>query len=176
MSDCILHLQDALGNEKIKWVDPGNLHITLRFLGDTSPPNVKSTIKILEETVPGFSSPEVIFKGLGLFRNIRDPRVIWIGMDTGPILQELKNSLDQKLIPLGYPPEERKFRPHLTLGRFKYIRDHPHKKVQDILENLLTEYRNMQFQKNRIDEVIYYESILRQQGPAYLPLKRIGFQ
>lgn len=169
MSDCILHLQETLLNERIKWVDPGKLHITLRFLGDTSPSQVKSIIKILEETVPEFQVPEVEFMGLGLFRNIRDPRVIWIGMDPGPILPALKIRMDQKFEPLGYPPEGRKFRPHLTLGRIKYIRD------QNVLKDLLEEYHDTLFQKNRPTEVVYYESILRPSGPEYLPLKIAPF-
>ena len=108
MSDCIQHVQDVLRDEKIKWVDPEKMHITLRFLGDTSPTQVKSTIKILEEEVPRFPAPEVLFEGLGLFRNIRDPLVIWIGMDSGPELQKLKTSVDRKLVPLGFTPEEAK--------------------------------------------------------------------
>lgn len=170
MTDCILHLQDALRKEKIKWVDPGKLHITLRFLGDTGPSQVSSIIKIVEETVPEFEAPVVEFRGLGLFRSIRDPKVIWMGMDPGPILPNLKTRMDQRLLPLGFAPEDRRFRPHLTLGRIKFLSD------RGILEDLLEEYRNMRFQKNLIKELIYYESILRPAGPGYLMLKTICFK
>lgn len=169
MSDCFRHLRDVLKTEKIKWVDPGKLHITLRFLGDTDPRQVIATGKILQETVPEFIHPEIVFSGMGLFRNIRDPRVLWIGMDPGRILPELKLAIDRKLAGIGFPEEERNFRPHLTLGRIKFIRD------RDILEGLIREYRDTAFQKNSVDEIIYYESILRPEGPEYLPLKKVSF-
>jgi 2'-5' RNA ligase len=170
MSACIEHLQDALRTEKMKWVDPGKLHITLRFLGDTDPGQVQETGRILGETVQHFESPEVAFRGLGLFRNIRDPRVLWIGMDTGIILPELKTALDHELEGIGFPPEERKFRPHLTLARIKFIRD------RESLGDLISEYSDTLFQQNRIEELIYYESILRPEGPEYIPLRKTSFK
>lgn len=170
MSACIEHLQGALRTEKMKWVDPGKLHITLRFLGDTNPEQVEETGRILGETVPRFKSPEVAFRGLGLFRNIRDPRVLWIGMDAGTILPELKIALDHKLEGIGFPAEDRKFRPHLTLARIKFIRD------RESLGDLLREYSETVFQQDRIEELIYYESILRPEGPEYIPLRKASFK
>ena len=170
MYDCIRTVQEKLKGEKIKWVDPGKLHITLRFLGDTSPSQAKEAGRILERIVPGFECAEVVFGGLGLFRNLRDPRVLWIGMDPGPVLPGLKEALDRELEGIGFHPEGRKFSPHLTLARIKYIRD------TDPLEELLKSYRDTVFQKSRIGEVIHYESILKPQGPEYIPLKRVNFK
>lgn len=170
MSECLEHLQQSLQGEKIKWVDPGKMHITLRFLGDTDPVQVRATGRILEDTVPGYACPEVEFGGLGLFRNLRDPRVLWIGMDPGPVLPELKGSLDRKLADIGFLPEDREFRPHLTLGRIKFLRE------RDNLKELLEYYSDTVFQKNRIGEVIHYESILRPEGPEYKSLKTVPFK
>ena len=117
MMDCMLHLRNALHLEKLKWVDPGNLHITLRFLGDTSPEQVEKINKILKDTIPGFNCPELNFRGLGVFRSIQKPAVLWIGIDTGTILLELKKRLDRQLTAVGFPLEERKYSPHLTLAR-----------------------------------------------------------
>ncbi len=205
MMDCILHLQDALQKEKIKWVDPGQLHITLQFLGDTDPARVASTIRMLEKTVPEFPAPEVEFKGLGLFRNLRDPNVIWIGMDPGPILPALKTSIERQLSQHKFIPEERKFTPHLTLGRIKSTGDmrsqkyHPPQRnrripsdqpqprnknsrrenhpreITGILEELLQEYRDSRFQKNQVKQLHYIESILRPTGPEYLTLRSFSF-
>lgn len=169
MADCFRHLRAVLKGEKIKWVDPAKLHITLRFLGDTDPGQLKAASRILEDTVPRFGKPEILFRGMGVFRNVRDPRVLWIGMDPGPVLPELKLALDRQLAGIGFPAEERGFRPHLTLGRIKFIRD------RDALGELLGEYSNTVFQKDRIDEMVYYESILRPEGPEYLPLKTVSF-
>jgi 2'-5' RNA ligase len=169
MADCFRHFRESLKGERIKWVDPAKLHITLRFLGDTDPGQVRATGKILEETVPRFNCPEIVFRGTGVFRNVHDPRVLWIGMEVGPVLPELKLAVDRQLAGIGFPAEDRRFRPHLTLGRIKFIRD------RDTLAQLLGEYRDVVFQKDRIDEIIYYESILRHEGPEYLPLKTVPF-
>ena len=156
--------------EKLKWVDPGKLHVTLRFLGETDPGQLKGIMGMLEETVPTFISPEVRFMGLGLFRSVRDPRVLWIGMDTGPVLPDLKRLLDQQLVRAGFPAENRKFSAHLTLARITSIKD------TELLGKLLNQYRNSFFQKNRMDEVVLYESILRPAGPEYRALKKVAFK
>ena len=170
MMDCISHLRNALRMEKIKWIDPGSLHITLRFLGDTNPQQVISIINLLKGIVPVSPSPDMVFRGLGVFRSIRDPRVLWIGMDQTPVLQDIKSAIDRKLNGLGFPAGERKFRPHLTLARIKLIRD------TEVLRDLITEYRDFTYQKNLMEELIYYESILRSGGPEYLPLEKFAFK
>jgi 2'-5' RNA ligase len=90
-------------------------------------------------------------------------------MEAGTILPGLKAALDHKLEGIGFPPEDRKFRPHLTLARIKIIRD------RDLLGNLLREYSGALFQQNRIEELNYYESILRPEGPEYIPLRKASF-
>lgn len=170
MTDCIDDLRQRLRGEKIKWVDTGKLHITLRFLGDTNPGQVRSVTEILERYVPEYNSPKVIFRGTGLFRNIRDPRVLWIGMDPGKVLPALKEKLDSELVTIGLKPEQRKFRPHLTLARIKHLGD------RSVLEECLEDYRDELFQVQQFNEVIYYESILRPEGPSYLPLAKIPFR
>ncbi len=170
MLACLRHLREELIREKIKWVDQGNLHITLRFLGDTDPQRVLSTGEILGRTVPGFPQPEVVFRGLGLFRSVKDPRVLWIGMDPGKTLTELKGVVDRELAGIGFEPEERSFRPHLTLARIKYIGD------REKLGELLRAYRYTIHQTSLLTEVIYYESILSSGGPRYIPLRTIPFK
>ena len=170
MMDCIGQLRNALAVNKIKWVDPGSLHITLRFLGDTTPRQAASVIRILSETVPGSPPPEMVFRGLGVFRSIRDPRVLWMGVDPDPVLQDIRSAIDRELAGLGFTAEERDFRPHLTLARIKSIRD------TEVLRDLMEKYRDFRFQKNIMEELIYYESILRHGGPEYLPIKKFAFK
>jgi 2'-5' RNA ligase len=169
MMECILELRNILKAEKIKWVDPQNLHITLRFLGDTNLQQADQTKKLLEEVAGSSEPPEVVFKGLGIFRNIRDPRVLWIGMDPGRILPKLKTGVDRGLAKIGFLPEAREFHPHLTLARLKNIRD------TELLRQQLMKYRDTVYQVVQINELIYYESILRPEGPSYLPLTKVSF-
>ena len=93
-----------------------------------------------------------------------------------PVFQELKTRIDHRLVPLGFAPEKRKFRPHLTLGRIKSPDNQSLQRMLGMLEGLLDEYRNMRFQKNRVEELIYFESFLRPEGPEYLTLQKVPFK
>jgi 2'-5' RNA ligase len=81
MQEILDYFKQSLSQEKIKWVDPGIMHITITFLGDTDEkiiPSVSDAIKQISLNHPPF---ELIFRDAGIFRNLRDPRVIWIGTD-----------------------------------------------------------------------------------------------
>ena len=93
--DCISHCKTCLKGEKIKWVNPVQLHFTLAFLGDTSPEQVVQTGHMLKRIIPAYDAPTVLYRGLGLFRNMRDPKVLWIGLDIDPVLRKLKAELDE---------------------------------------------------------------------------------
>jgi len=69
-------------------------------------------------------------------------------------------------VALGFPRDEREFRPHLTMARLKWINDK--EKLKDLLET----YKNEDFQEVKINEVIYYESILKPSGPVYKPIEK----
>ena len=95
--DCLSELRISLKEEKIKWVDPDRLHITLTFIGDTAADQLVEIGKIMEKNVSLYSSPKGIIKGMGVFRSIDNPRVIWLGMVPIPELAELKTRIDKEL-------------------------------------------------------------------------------
>jgi len=158
------HFREDLSREKIKWVDIRSMHITLCFLGETRKEIIPQMKQEISETVRIFPPIVLNFHGCGVFRNIRDPKVIWIGLKRNGIFSNLKKNLDESLRPFGFVPEKREFKPHLTLARVKWIRN------ISTLEDLLQEYKDEQVQDSRINEVIFYESILKQEGPEYIPL------
>lgn len=101
-----------------KWVRAENLHITLKFLGETPPEKLAAVQKALA----GIRSPESVklaFRGLGFFPNEKRPRVFWAGMEASSNLKSLAADIDQGSHRLGFPLEERPFTPHLTLARFQ---------------------------------------------------------
>jgi 2'-5' RNA ligase len=102
--------------------------------------------------------------GIGVFRNIADPRVIWAGLESFEKLAELFKIIKEGLKGIGISIEEREFKPHLTLGRVKWL------KSRSILERLIEQFSKTDFQEVSVSEVIFYESILQQTGPLYLPL------
>jgi len=168
--DCIAHSKTCLKGERIKWLSPLQLHITLAFLGDTSMDQLNLTGQMLSRVIPAYEVPVVQYKGLGLFRNIKDPRVLWIGLDIDPVIQIMKAELDRELKQLGFRIERRDFRPHLTLARIKWLQN------TEGLKDLLNAYRDYYFQESEIAKIIYYESILSREGPTYKVIKSVRFK
>jgi RNA 2',3'-cyclic 3'-phosphodiesterase len=72
-------LKTGLKNDNIKWVNPNNIHLTLSFLGDTEEEMIRSVSNMLKERCEGSGKFELVIEGLGIFRNLDDPRVLWTG-------------------------------------------------------------------------------------------------
>jgi 2'-5' RNA ligase len=157
-------LKTGLKDERIKWTESENFHVTLAFLGDTEETKIKAINNMLKATCEGFGEFEIIIKGAGVFKNFNDPRIIWTGIETSEKLNELHDCIKSGLKDTGISLEERTLSPHLTLGRIKSIRDN------DKLRSLVAKFLNTEMQNQPVNDVILYESILFQTGPVYKPL------
>jgi 2'-5' RNA ligase len=104
----------------VKWVDPKGIHLTLKFLGNTPAGQVTQITEAIGEASRGVSSFHLEILGLGAFPNVRQPRVLWVGVG-GEIdkLSRLQQNIDSALATLGFAREERSFVPHLTLARVR---------------------------------------------------------
>jgi 2'-5' RNA ligase len=162
----ISSLKSGLGVEGIKWTNPDNIHITLAFLGDTEEKKIKIISAKLKAKCEGSGKFEVIIKGSGVFKNLSDPRVIWTGIEPSEKLMLLNDFIKNGLKDAGISIEDRPFKPHLTLGRIKYLKD------KAVLKILMDKYQNAEIQKVPVNEVILYESILLQTGSVYKPLSK----
>jgi RNA 2',3'-cyclic 3'-phosphodiesterase len=166
--DSLLNMISAfrsdLKDEKIKWTEIENLHITLAFLGDTEDDKIKSVSKMLRRVCEGFGEFEMVIKGAGIFKNFRDPRVIWTGIEPSKKLDELFDLIKTGLKDTGITIEDRTFNPHLTLGRIKSTLNN------DILKSLIAKYMNAEIHKQPVNQVILFESILFPAGPVYKSL------
>ena len=102
---------------RVKWVRAENLHVTLKFLGNTDP----AKLAPLQKSLSTVHSPEPVtldFQGLGFFPSEKRPRVFWAGMESSPNLKSLAQDVDRAVHQVGFPLEDRSFTPHLTLARF----------------------------------------------------------
>jgi len=100
-----------------KWVRSENLHVTLKFLGET-PAEKLDVLRTSLSAVRSREPLELNFYGVGFFPNEKRPRVLWAGMASSPNLAPLADAIDKATATLGFPLETRPFTPHLTLARF----------------------------------------------------------
>jgi 2'-5' RNA ligase len=164
------HLRRSFSKERIKWADPDRLHVTMTFIGDTTTDQVNSIGDILEKYVPLYPAPVIRIHDMGVFRNLKNPRVIWLGMDPVPVLSDLKIRIDKLLGEIGLSVELRVFKPHLTMGRIKSLNN------KDLLAEMIKEHQGMLFQEELISELVLFRSILKPEGPQYIPLRRARFK
>ncbi len=156
----------TLRMEKISWVNADRMHLTLVFMGDTEEGIIPALAESLAVTLQQHHSFRLTLTGMGVFKNLRDPRVIWTGCEADKELEVLKKDMDSTLLPFGFQPDDRPFHPHLTLGRIKFMRQSNH------LAQLIGQYRQTVFQTDSISEVVLYESVLRSTGPEYKVVKK----
>ncbi len=111
-------LQRTVPEGIASWVRPEGIHLTLKFLGDVPLKQLDALKAALEAAARGQRRFSLHLGGLGCFPNTAHPRVLWVGVE-GDLqhLSALQANVEKHIAPLGYPPEERGFSPHLTLAR-----------------------------------------------------------
>ena len=101
-----------------RWVHVPNLHLTVRFLGATPAARVEAVAAAVDAALAGVRAFDVELAGAGAFPDARRPRTLWLGIRRGTDeLGAMARALDGALTPLGWPPEDRPYRPHLTVAR-----------------------------------------------------------
>ncbi len=110
-------LRGALG--RASWTRPEGIHLTLHFLGDLTADEVAALGDALPGACADVAPFEVAVTGLGVFPQPRRPRVLWAGIEAPPALAALHAATADALRACGLPVEGRRFRPHLTLARFR---------------------------------------------------------
>jgi len=111
-------ISSQAGDERPRWVRPENLHVTLKFIGQTAPEKLNSLRSALS-AVHADRPVEINFQGLGFFPNEKHVRVLWAGLQASANLPSLAGGIDRALATHGIPRETRAFEPHLTLARFE---------------------------------------------------------
>ena len=164
----ISRLQEQLrsgSRAPVKWVNPENTHLTLKFLGNIDFPVIDDIKKALRESVRGIPAISLGAENLGTFPNNIRVQVIWVGL-TGELdrLQKLQQRIDKELSPLGFPAEKRAFSPHLTIAR---LRDrasvNDRREIGRLVENTIFE-SSIDFSAKSINLM---KSQLTREGPIY---------
>lgn len=166
----IQSVQDQLKRHRarIGWTAPGNLHLTLAFLGDIASTDVDRAVAAATRCASACSPFDVRTAGLGAFPTLKRPRILWVGFE-GDVarLLDLHQRLSDELRAAGFSLDQKPFKPHLTIGRVKDERD-PH------LQATMSDLGRMDFSGEvfRVDEVVVMQSELLPTGARYTPLGR----
>lgn len=100
-----------------RWVEPDNLHITLRFIGEVD----EDVAEDIDEHLTTIAAPafDLSIGGLGRFGDRRGARILWVGVEPQPALVHLRDKVESACVRAGLEPDGRKYRPHVTLARFR---------------------------------------------------------
>ena len=145
----------------LRWVRPEDVHLTLRFLGDTSPSQVERLRESLGAAAARCPRAEVPVSGFGLFPEEGSPRVLWLGLELPEPMIALQAACEAAAVAAGFPPETRPFSPHLTLGRWRDRAPRPELPAADL-------------GRTSLDTLVLFRSQLHPDGPVYTELARFG--
>ncbi|MCL4258107.1 MAG: RNA 2',3'-cyclic phosphodiesterase [Anaerolineales bacterium] len=112
-------LRSRLAGAPLSWVAPRNMHLTLKFLGEIAPAQVHVLGAALQEIAARYAAMPIALSGLGVFPNLRRPRVVWAGLQVPTALAQLAVEVEDAMHALGFEREARAFTPHLTLARVR---------------------------------------------------------
>lgn len=144
-----------------RWVEPENLHLTLRFVGEVDDHRARDLDAELSRIrVPGF---DLALAGVDFFGTERKPAALWAGVDAPPALAHLRDKVDRAAVAAGFEPDARKFKPHVTLARLKQA-------PRERLGRWLADHGLFRTETFHVDGFSLYRSDLTENGPIYQEL------
>lgn len=170
VNNIIKGLKNKLNQDKIGWVKPENMHITVKFIGSTPSEKTKKIVEITKKTCEHIKPFELKFSKIGIFGSSYKPRVIWIGFEENIVLSNLAENIKKELDKIGYPYDRQNFVPHLTLGRISKIES------KKYFQSVLDGYKDIELKPILINNIYLFESVLQKTGPEYRIIESINLQ
>lgn len=175
VKSALSQLQDNLKRNEhasVKWVDTGSIHLTLKFLGNIATETIPELTKVISEAARGIMPFNLELDKLGVFPNLRAPRVVWVGLrGETATLSVLQENIESALIPLGFPPESRVFSPHLTLGR---VREKASPGERRSLGQAVASPKVVSMEPFTVDSLSLMRSTLTREGAVYTRLYSVA--
>lgn len=159
VNDCIRQLKPL--SHDVRWVVPSNLHLTLKFLGEVPDTSVQQLLAVLEPVAQASEPFTLSVTGTGAFPDERRPNILWAGVQAPAGLRTLYLRVEDAMADLGFPKEQRRFSPHLTIGRVK-----GHQGMADLMSRFRT-FQNTFFGSIEVHEIAVMQSILKPSGAEY---------
>ena len=163
-------LQHNLEQERrnINWCKTNQLHLTLKFIGDTPDQDIPKIIDACQQVAKRHQPFAMDFNRTGIFGSNHSPRVLWLGMKDEPkALYELEEDILTAFDQIGYLRDRQNFVPHLTVCRIKTLVDKPF--FQQVYQNI----EQKTYLQTNVNEMVYLQSFLQPTGAFYKTLKRI---
>jgi 2'-5' RNA ligase len=155
-------------SKDLRWMRPGNLHVTLKFLGEVPETKLDAARTALAE-IRSEQPVTLEFRGLGFFPNEKHPRVFWAAIEASKNLIKLAVDIEGAMENLGIPREQRPFSPHLTLARFE------RPGLSDKLRGAIAKNAQRDFGTLRTHEFQLIQSKLKPSGAEYTTLASFPF-
>ena len=153
----------------VKWVEEANIHITLKFLGEVNDQQLAEVKKVLEGAAYASKQFSMRVSSLGAFPKVSFPKVIWVGIDKGDAeTQHIVQDLEDRLVRLGIPQEQRPFSSHITIGRTRSELNRV--RLAQELDSLAGQLAG-QTQEFNVTKITLFKSTLTPKGPLYEVIK-----
>jgi len=166
-------LRARLDRTFVRWVVPENIHLTLKFLGDTPITKLDALKEFLAAELARFQPFEISVGNMGVFPNFSRPRVIWLGVEDKGKLSSLQRHTERAARQIGSAPEKRRFSAHLTLGRVKQdIRSEARHQIRQVVE----ENSGLELGNIHVDTIHLFQSELKANGAVYRSLYQINLE
>jgi len=176
IKDALSEIQNKLKNENLKtsWIEPQNLHLTLKFLGNLPIEKLEQIKKIAAATIKASPGFKVKLECLGVFPDLRAGRIIWVGANQPPLeLKQLVKQLEGQLTETGIPKENRDFCAHITIGRIRNCLSPSN--LGKALDKIAMDMPDYDFEFN-CGRITLFESTLGPAGPTYTALKEFNLK
>lgn len=152
----------------VKWIDKNQFHLTLKFLGDTEENSIENIVNGVSKAVLKLKPFKLSFLKIGVFPDIKRPKVIWAGVGEGKDeLRKIAQDIEHNLDALGFQKEKREFSAHLTLGRFRSLKN------KEALISKILRKDKIPLGSFEVKSIELIQSILHPCGPEYKCLKSI---
>ena len=160
-------LKQKFSHERIRWIVPEQMHITLKFLGDITPEQTASICEQFKASYRDIASDTFTLKGLGTFSHRSELKVLWSGIQDAAPIHQLHAATENMLSRLLVIEDESVYRPHLTLARIKRLK-HPEPFMREVRR-----YTEEVFGTCVLSKVIFYRSILGPNGAKHEALEEV---
>ncbi len=163
----------------LNMVDPNQLHMTIKFLGDTEEEDIDEIVQKANFAVDPYDPFKIDLKGTGAFPHLGFMKVVWIGSEVSSeepqtskdeefsLLADIAHRVEEELVPLGFERDDREFSPHITVARVKGGKN------KEKLKSTIEEYEDEFFTTFKVNKLTLKKSVLKKSGPEYHTLEEI---